>query len=603
MRTNKFISETFYQKLLFYAITIAMLIFISSQPAFVQQNLTYYLEIDEQAWDAFFVNISIKNNKLEKLLCSIPDIYPWLSLDHHSKIDISKFEVSDRFDDKVSFSQINSNTWMIDARNNDIVNISYKVNGRKDQILGERLNRKFARVDCGSVFLYIRELKNSPITLVVRVPNGWKLATGFPSTEQIFEYHVDNYEQLIKHPLYMAPFEEIYFKIRERMCYAIIDGRQTADVAKLSSVAAKVAYYQTKLFNDVPFDRYFFIFKLFPGQRPMVSKAYENISIIYLSYNSLKESPFDIAREISSNFFQVWNGYRFYPVSMKWDELNQNHGTGNFWFCYGLSDYYGTLSLVRAGYWSEPDFIKYHVNMINRFFHYTDDEMPSLAMLSSHIMKYDYKKSIAFIRTKGHLVGLLLDLKIRELTQNRKSLDDVMFFMNKWFGTERSGYSEGDILRAISAVTGADLTSFFDLYIHGTAKLPIIEGLQSAGVFLESKLDTLPDLGEFSIARDENIVTQIAKFSPFETAGMKVGDKLISLHNYQIYYPQQIEQIVDTLAVGQEIILSVKREGLSLMLLAKVVGKPCHAVSLVSFEPQNEQQQMIRQSWLSKQLP
>jgi predicted metalloprotease with PDZ domain len=603
MRKNKFISETFYKKLLFYAVSISMLIFINSQPAFVQQNLTYYIEIDEQTWDAFCVNISIQNNKLENLLCTIPDIYPWLSLDHQSGNDVSKLEVTDRFGDKILFSQISSNTWMIDAKDHDIVNISYKINGRKDQILGERLSRKFARVDCGSVFLYIRELKNSPISLVVRVPSGWKLATGFPSTEQTFEYNVDNYEQLIRHPLYMAPFEEIYFKIKDRICYAIIDGRQTADVAKLSSIAAKVAYYQTKMFNDAPFDRYFFIFKLFSGQRPIVSKAYENISIFYLTYNSLKEGSFDIAKEISSNFFQVWNGSRFYPISMKWNEQNQIPCTCNFWFCYGLSDYYGTLSLVRAGYWSEEDFIKYNINTINRYFRSTNNEMPSLAMLSSHILKYDYKKSIAFIRMKGHLVGLLLDLKIRDLTENKRSLDDVMFFMNKWFGAERTGYSEGDILRGISAVTGTDLTSFFDLYIHGTAKLPFIEVLQNAGIFLESKLDTIPDLGEFNISADENIVTQITKFSPLETAGMKVGDKFISINNNQIYYPQQIEHILDTLAVGQEINLSVKREGLSLMLLAKVAGRPCNTVSLVSFEPQNERQQKIRKSWLSKQLP
>ena len=226
----------------------------------------------------------------------------------------------------------------------------------------------------------------------------------------------------------MAPFEEIYFRLKDRTCYVIIDGRQTADVGKLGSIAAKVAYYQTKFFNDVPFDQYLFIFKLFPAQRQIVSKAYQNTSIYYLTYNSIKENFFDIAKEISSNFFQVWNGNRFFPVSMKWDELTQNPCTCNFWFCYGLSDYYGTLSLARAGCWSEADFINYSIKIINQFLRSPDDEMPSLAMLSSHIMKYDYKKSIAFIRLKGHLIGLLLDLKIRELTDNQRSLDDVIFF-------------------------------------------------------------------------------------------------------------------------------------------------------------------------------
>ena len=603
MRKNKSISKIVYRKLLFYTIAIFILIFFRYHSAFSQQSLRYYLEIDEQSWDAFNVNISILNNKLERLLCSIPDIDPWLALNHQHGNGISKFEVSDRFGDRISFNQVNSNTWIIDAKHNDIVNISYKVSNRKDQILGERLSRKFARVDCGSVFLYIRELKNSPLNLTIRVPNRWKLATGLKSNNKIFQYHVDNYEQLVKHPLYMARFEEIYFKINNRTCYIIVDGRHTAAVGKLSSIAAKVAYYQTKLFNDAPFDRYLFIFKLFPGQRQMLSKAYQNTSIYYLTYNSITENLDDIAREISSNFFHVWNGNRFFPITLKWDALTRNPCTGNFWFCYGFSDYYGTLSMARAGCWSEEDFIKYSLKTVNRFLRQSNDEMPSLAMLSSHITNYDYKKAIAFTRSKGHLVALLLDLKIRELTDNRRSLDDVIFFMNKWFGNQGAGYYEGDILRAISAVTGADLTLFFDLYIYGTAKLPIIEALQTAGIFLESKLDTVPDLGEFQISMERNIVTQIAKFSPLETAGMKVGDKIISLNDQAIHYPQQIEQIVDTLSVGQEIDISIQREGLSLMLIAKVAGKTCNALSLVSFEPQTEQQQMIRESWLGKQLP
>lgn len=590
-------------KISIFVLTTFLLLLASSYPAFNQQNLRYYLEIDEQTWDAFYVNISIKNNKFDKLLCSIPEISPWLSLNHQVGSDISKFDVSDRFGDKVLFSQINTNCWLIDAKDRDIVNISYKVSNRKDQVLGERLSRRFARVDFGSIFLFIRELKTTPIYLVVRVPHGWKLATGLHSADQIFEYNVDNYEQLINNPLYMARFEEIYFRLKDRTCYIIIDGTKTTSVGKLSSIAAKVAYYQTRLLKDIPFEHYYFIFKFFPGRRQFVSKAYQNTSIYYLTYDSIQDNWFDICKEIGSNFFRVWNGNQFYPISMKWDELTQNPCTGNFWFCYGLSDYYGCLSLVRAGAWSEDEFINYSIKIINRLLCYPEDEMPSLAILSSHIMKYDYGKSIAFIRLKGYLIGMLLDLKIRELTNNKRSLDDVIFFMNKWFGSERTGYYEGDILRAIGAVTGADLTSFFDLYIYGTTRLPLIEALQSGGIFLEAKPDTIPDLGEIIVSSDGNLITRIIKNNPLEMAGMKIGDKLLSLNDHQITFPQQIEQIVDTLKVGQEISVAIQREGVSLMLIAKVAGKPCTALTLLNAEPQTELQQTIRKLWLAKQLP
>ncbi len=603
MRKNKFIFRPAYQKLLLLTTAVLILTALSSQFARSQPGLRYYLEIDEQTWDAFHVNISITNNKLDRLLCYMPEVNPWLALNYHTGNDIIKFEVSDRFGDKIPFSRVNSSTWILDAKNNDIVNISYQVSNRNDHILGERLNRKFARIDCGSVFLSIRELKNSPLYLTVRVPHRWKLATGLESNDQIFEYYVDNYEQLVKHPLYMAAFKEIYFRLNDRTGYIIIDGQQTPEVGKLSSIAAKIAYYQTKLFADIPFDRYLFIFKLFPGKRQFISKAYKNTSIYYLTYDSVKENLFDIAKEISSNFFQMWNGNRFFPVSIKWDEIIYNPCTCNLWFCYGLSDYYGTLSLVRSGFWSEEDFIHYSLKTVNRFLRHSDDEMPSLAMLSSHITNYDYKKAIAFIRLKGHLVALLLDLKIRELTDNRRSLDDVIFFMNKWYGDQGTGYREKDILRVISAVTGVNLITFFDLYINSTSELPIVTAFQTAGIFLESKPDTLPDLGEFQISIDGNIITQIDRFSPLETAGMKAGDKLISLNDQSIFYPQQIEEIVDTLSVGQEIDISIQREGITLMLIARVAGKACNALSLVSVEPQTELQRKIRNAWLAKQLP
>ena len=587
-----------------YTLAAYSFLLLSFHSASSQQNLKYYLEINEKSWDSFYVNITIRNNKFEKLLCGIPEMYPWFSKSYSkSSDDISELKVAGAYGEELLFNRIDSNTWLIDAKDNDIVIISYKVENTKDQILGDRINSTFARVDCGISFMYIREFKKSPIQLVVRVPDHWKLATGLKPSNQIFEYHVDNYEQLTRHTLYMAPFDDIYFTVKGRTCFIIIDGKQNSYVRKLSTIPVKVAFYQTKLFNDIPFDQYLFIFKIFSGRRQIVSTAYENTSIIYLTYESAKENLFDIAREISSNFFQVWNGNRFYPKLLRWEQFKQTPGTSSLWFYYGMSDYYGGLSLVRSGYCSEQNFINYNVKSINRLLRYLDKQLPSVAMLSSHIMKYDFRNSIDFIRLKGQLIGLILDLSIRELTDNNRCLDDVMFFMNKWFGNENIGYNDRDIQRAICAVAGIDVTSFFDLYINGTAELPVIEALQNAGIFLESQRDTIPDLGELNISVDDNVVIHLSKQGPLENSGLKIGDKLISVNDQKIYYSQQLEQIVDSLAVGQEVNINIQRDGVSLMLIATVAGKPGFVVSLVSQEPQTEKQQMIRKSWLAKQLP
>ncbi len=598
MKVNKFILKSQRRKYIFCIMAFLLSLFTSFHSVYSQQNLIYYLEIDEERWDSFIVNITVRNNRSEHLLCGIPNLSSWFFNHSLSETDISDFKVSGEYGVKLLFNQVNLNTWLVNAKDNDIVTISYRVKNNNDRILGERIDKNFARVDGGTVFIYIRELRHVPIRLVVRVPHEWKLATGLKPTNQIFEYSVDNYEQLIKNPLYMAPFNEIFFNIGDRTGYLIIDGNPTFNIGKLGTMTSKIVTSQIELFRDIPFDQYLFILKVFPGPRRIISKAYENTSIVYFSDQTALKNLLAIVREVASDFFQVWNGNRFYPISMEWNELSQNQSTSELWFYYGVSDYYGCLSMARAGIWTEEEFFKYHINLINRLFRYSDIQMPSTATLSSQI-KYDYKKTVDYLRLKGHLLGLILDLKIRNLTDNHKSLDDVMYFMNKWFGEQNIGYNDDDILRAICAVSGADLTSFSDLYINGTVELPVCEILKTVGVFIESEIDTLPYLGEITLSERENIVTEISEKGPLEVAGLKIGDKLLSLNNQRIYYPQQLEQIADSLAIGQEVDIFIQRENIPLMLIATVVGKACKIVTCDSLNPQTEHQAMIRKNWLS----
>jgi len=567
-----------------------------------QSSLKYYLAIDEQKWDSFDITVTVNNNKFENLLCALPTLDPWLQNYDSPGIQVSEINVSDIYGNNLSFQQLKSNAWLIDAKDKNTIIISYKIKNPGDHVLGTCLNKQHARVDCGSVFIYVRELVASRIHLAVRVPNGWKLATGLAQAGRIFEYDVKNYQELMNHALYMAPFEEIYFKVQDRTGFIIIDGKQTPHLTKMLTIPTKVAPHLLKLFQDIPFDQYLVILKIFPDPRPICSRAYENTSIVYLSNQALSHNFFDVTREVASNFFQIWNGNRFYPVARKWEAKQRTICSSSLWFQYGVSDYYACLMLVRSGVWSQQEFFNYHVNLINQLYRHYDKNLHSVATLSSQIVKYDAAKVMPFIRIKGQLLGLLLDLKIRSATNNRRSLDDMMFFMNKWFGKKHIGYRDEDILRSICAVTGVDVTSFFDLYVNGTIELPFTEALASAGVSLESRIDTVADLGEIVISPQENIVNYVDKKGPLGNSGLKIGDKIASLDNQTIYYPGQFMEIADSLKIDQEVELSIRREGFPLMLLTKAQGKPCRVISIKSLEPQSEQQQQFREFWLGKHI-
>ena len=95
--------------------------------------------------------------------------------------------------------------------------------------------------------------------------------------------------------------------------------------------------------------------------------------------------------------------------------------------------------------------------------------------LDAWLEKYDYyrlpERSISYYN-KGYLLGVLLDLQVREASRDSASLRDVFLWMNQ---NARKGQffpdSEG-VRQAAEVVSHADLGWFFQKYVAGTEEIP-----------------------------------------------------------------------------------------------------------------------------------
>ena len=102
----------------------------------------------------------------------------------------------------------------------------------------------------------------------------------------------------------------------------------------------------------------------------------------------------------------------------------------------------------------------------------------------------------ALVYEGGSLVAAALDLQIRNLTQNRNSLDDVMQQMYREFGLTENQYMIDDIVRIVSQIADENFEPFFKKYIIETERLPLTEYLRDVGV--DGKIEfgeQLPSLG------------------------------------------------------------------------------------------------------------
>ncbi|OQX83890.1 hypothetical protein B6D60_09920 [candidate division KSB1 bacterium 4484_87] len=592
MSKFKSLRGIFRLKFMLLAILIGMASRVAADPFPV---ITYYFELNENNWKSATINITIENNSQDRLLCILPGISGAVIQSALLTPRVSKFSVTGEGVKDPTFQKVNENSWLIHTNGNRTIVISYSISKLENIFLGKYFTHSYALIDNPAIFMIIRELKNYPVRLTISVPYGWKLATSLPFAGDNFEYSALNYEQLAQHPLFLAPFQEIYFTYYNQIHFVLYNKNISSTLSdKISKFSQKIFRSQCGFFGTIPKDRYFFIFNFLKGKNPITFQSFDNGSIFFLprQFESL-DYPI-LQRKISSGLFSHW--FRNIRPSVENIEC-QMQQFKNLWFWHGAAEYYGALFLTKSGEWSEEFFINYLIGQINQLQKIQNANKTPISRQQLTGQGSAMLEASDLIRLKGELLCLVLDLKIRDVTQNKKSLNDIVKFIHQWSELHVRGMEDANLLEIINSVTNVDFTTFFDLYIDGVIEMPLADALNKAGIFVESRPDTVPDVGNVTI--EKNIITNFDRFSPLALAGVKKGDRVIAINQFQIQSYIDTKILNDSLHVGKGNELMVSREGLSLLLSLNVPGRTIRQTYIVSKEPKTDFQAAIRKKWLT----
>jgi predicted metalloprotease with PDZ domain len=203
------------------------------------------------------------------------------------------------------------------------------------------------------------------------------------------------------------------------------------------------------------------------------------------------------------------------------------------WVSEGVTDYYGALALVRGG-----------INDSTGFFNFVANEIGSVgsapptsvsdASLSPWIDPTDGSSGLYY--PKGGLTGFLLDIMIRDASDNRMSLDNVMRRLYDGTYKRGRGFTAGDWWGEVSrAAGGRSFAEFARRYVDGREPLPVESVLRLAGLRFESDTIREPRLG-ISTATDSTgvSISQVSPTGAAAAAGARAGDRLVSIGDVMI---------------------------------------------------------------------
>src|SRR5436190_22489402 len=164
------------------------------------------------------------------------------------------------------------------------------------------------------------------------------------------------------------------------------------------------------------------------------------------------------------------------------------------WWSEGVTDYYADVTNLRAGLWTPTQFLDNAIANIQQV-----DDAPepwSVEGGSEATWIHEvYVNSSQLYYPKGSLLGFLLDISIRDATDNAHNLDEVMRALFTRYYRQSKGFRTADLLNELRSAGMPAVDSFYRRYIDGRDSLPYEAVFAKAGLVLSRQVVTTPFVG------------------------------------------------------------------------------------------------------------
>src|SRR5580658_9736387 len=359
-----------------------------------------------------------------------------------------------------------------------------------------QLNAHHAFVNFAEVLMYVpgRRAEDAHVQFD-DVPEGWRVAAELPAGAMPNSFVAANYGALVDAPAELGKFAEFGFEEAGAHFRVVVDGKDWRRES-LESILRDITKYEVHLMGGAPFTQYTFFFHF--GPYPEVGGG----GMEHSNCTAISSTSGDAAASVAAHeFFHAWNVKRIRPQTLQPVDYTKEMYTRALWFAEGVTSTYGSYTLERSGLWTKDQFYADLEGQIGEL-----DSRPAHlwqsveeSSLDAWLEGYDEyrrpERSISYYN-KGQILGDLLDLAIRDASDNHRSLDDVLRRMNDVYAKQGRFYDDSQGVRAVAEeVAGVKFEDFFRRYVAGTDEMPYDKFFNAAGLELKVERRAAPEPG------------------------------------------------------------------------------------------------------------
>ena len=532
---------------------------------------------------------------------------------------------------ELSVTKLDDNSWQI-ANATQLDKITYLVNDTYD-IKGEEgvFSPAGTNIDAGKNFMlnlhgfvgYFEGMTEKPYKLKIAHPKNLTASTSLtkvPSENVSSDFATDvfsvsRYFQVTDHPIMYAEPDTVSFELQGmEVLLSVYSPNKVYTAESIRPAIEKMVMAQKAFLGDVNHtDKYAILLYLSDFNKPDAGgfgalEHHTSTTVVFpeaMPLDRLNEMMVDV---VSHEFFHTLTPLSVHSKEIHYFDYNDPKMSKHLWMYEGVTEYFANLFQVNQGLIEPADFYGRMAEKIqtSRGF---DDTMP-FTIMSENILQDTYHDSYYNVYQKGALIGMALDIRLRELSKGETGILDLMKKLSQKYGEDKP-FNDDELFADITAMSYPEIGTFLTTHVSGTTPIPYDDffakvGLEktsteaSTGYFIDMKAQ-IPYISVHQENGEIFFMDNALSNSFLKNLGVQADDVLKSVNGteYSLANIQPLIMASMGWHPGDEVVFVVVRDGKEMTLSGKATAPTTTVSTLIEMElPATDARIQLRTAWL-----
>jgi len=516
-----------------------LLVLVIAMPLAAQSGVSvkYEVSVPSPAARLFHVSAEFPAGRKDTLYVSLPAWSPGnYEIQNYAKY-VRHFAAQTPAGRALFWDRLDKDTWRVATGKSERVTVQFDYLADTIDLSSARIVGDFGQFLGTNLFLYEEGQLQRPGEVRFILPAGWQVTTALKSAGGGV-YTAPSYHELADAETFVGKYSLDSLQADGRWIRVAVwpaDAYTPAVQRNMRADVERIVKTENAIFGGPPYDSYTVFFNVirepinFGGGLEHSASQFDIMPQGAFADAAGNFGDFMIPL-LSHEYFHIFNVKRIRPAEMWPYDYHAEQYTPLLWWSEGVTDYYSDLTNIRSGLWTADQFLSHAADDLQEVAAAPEPWSEEDGSVATWI-KEVFVNSSQLYYPKGALTGMLLDISIRDASDNRHGLDDVMRALYTRFYQHQRGFTTAELLALLGEFGMPEVDAFYQRYINGRDPLPYESLLPKAGIALERQTISNPFLGVNAQPNDQGkmVVQGVVPGSAAEAAGLEPGDVLVKV--------------------------------------------------------------------------